>query len=110
LLASRYGLFSGKGLVFVAFGKSFDAFEALLNRMVGKEDGITDALFTFTRPLTGNYFWCPPSKDGRLATSPPSESETSTIGSDPNVDVRVTFLHTRLRRIGYGEASVNGSV
>ena len=57
---------TGEGLVFVAFGKSFDAFEALLNRMVGKEDGVTDALFTFTRPLTGNYFWCPPSKDGRL--------------------------------------------
>ncbi|MET0084798.1 MAG: hypothetical protein ABW079_17485, partial [Sedimenticola sp.] len=27
------------GLVFVAFGHSFDAFEALLNRMAGKDDG-----------------------------------------------------------------------
>ena len=60
---------TGEGLVFVAFGNSFDAFEALLNRMVGKEDGVTDALFTFTRPLTGNYFWCPPSKEGRLDLS-----------------------------------------
>jgi putative iron-dependent peroxidase len=48
------------GLVFVAFGRSFDAFEAQLDRMVGAEDGITDALFRFTRPLTGAYFWCPP--------------------------------------------------
>jgi len=54
------------GLVFVAFGKSFDAFEVQLQRMIGAEDGITDALFRFTRPLTGAYFWCPPLRDGRL--------------------------------------------
>lgn len=54
------------GLVFVAFGASFDAYEAQLNRMAGAEDGIVDALFTFTRPLTGAYFWCPPVRDGRL--------------------------------------------
>lgn len=54
------------GLVFVAFGHSFDAFEAQLARMVGLEDGVTDALFRFTRPVTGNYFWCPPLKGGRL--------------------------------------------
>lgn len=54
------------GLVFVAFGHSFDAFEAILNRMIGKEDGITDNLFSFTRPITGAYYWCPPVKDGRL--------------------------------------------
>jgi putative iron-dependent peroxidase len=57
---------SSAGLVFVAFGRSFDAFEALMARMVGAEDGITDALFRFTRPLTGAYFWCPPVADGRL--------------------------------------------
>lgn len=57
------------GLVFVAFGHSFDAFEAQLKRMAGLEDGITDALFTFTRPVTGNYFWCPPMRDGKLDLS-----------------------------------------
>lgn len=57
------------GLNFVAFGKSFDAFEAQLTRMVGAEDGISDALFTFTRPVTGAYFWCPPMKDGALDLS-----------------------------------------
>lgn len=56
----------GEGLVFTAFGKSFDAFEALLNRMLGKDDGITDGLFTFTHPITGGYYWCPPMKDGCL--------------------------------------------
>lgn len=55
-----------EGLVFVAFGRSVDAFEALLRRMTGEEDGVTDALFKFTRPATGGYFWCPPLKKGRL--------------------------------------------
>jgi len=54
------------GLMFVAFGKSFDAFESQLNRMVGNEDGIVDALFRFTRPVTGSYFWCPPMSNGKL--------------------------------------------
>lgn len=52
------------GLVFLAFGKSFDAFEAQLRRMTGHDDGISDALFRFTRPLTGGYYWCPPIRSG----------------------------------------------
>lgn len=55
-----------EGLVFVAFGKSFYAFEALMQRMVGIDDGIVDNLFNFTRPVTGSYFWCPPVKNGKL--------------------------------------------
>ena len=55
-----------EGLVFVAFGSSLDPFETQLRRMVGLDDGITDALFTFTRPVSGAYFWCPPVADGRL--------------------------------------------
>jgi putative iron-dependent peroxidase len=58
------------GLQFVAFGKSFDAFEAQLKRMVGGEDGVTDALFTFTRPLTAAYYWCPALNDGKLDFAP----------------------------------------
>ncbi|WP_373018476.1 Dyp-type peroxidase [Thiomicrorhabdus sp.] len=54
------------GLVFTAFGHSFDAYEAVLKRMVGQEDGITDALFTFTHPISGSYFWCPPMKGKRV--------------------------------------------
>ena len=57
------------GLNFIAFGKSFDAFEAQLKRMAGIDDGITDALFSFTRPLSGSYFWCPPVKQGKLDLS-----------------------------------------
>lgn len=56
----------GAGLVFVAFGSSFDPFEAQLRRMVGLDDGIEDALFRFTRPESGSYAWCPPVENGRL--------------------------------------------
>ena len=54
------------GLQFVSFGKTLDAFEAQLRRMTGTEDGIQDALFRFTRPVSGSYFWCPPAQDRRL--------------------------------------------
>lgn len=57
------------GLMFVAFGRSFDAFEAQLRRMCGHDDGVVDALFGFTRPVSGGYFWCPPVRDGRLDLS-----------------------------------------
>lgn len=60
---------TGEGLVFVSFGKSFDAFEAQLRRMTGQEDGITDGLFRFTRPVSGSFFWCPPVKNGALDLS-----------------------------------------
>jgi len=59
----------GDGLMFVAFGKSLDTFETVLRRMVGEEHGITDALFRFSRPVTGGYYWCPPCVGGRLDLS-----------------------------------------
>ena len=31
------------------------------------DDGITDALFTFTSPITGSYFWCPPMNKGKIS-------------------------------------------
>ena len=54
------------GLMFVAFGKSLDAFEAQMRRMAGQEDGIVDAMFRISRPVNGAYFWCPPMRDGKL--------------------------------------------
>ncbi len=56
--------FSGEGLVFVAFGKSFDAFDSVMKRMLGNDDGITDGLFEFSRCLGTSFFWCPPMQDG----------------------------------------------
>jgi len=54
------------GLMFVAFGKSFDAFEAQMRRMAGQDEGVTDALFRISKPLTGAFFWCPPVREGLL--------------------------------------------
>ena len=51
------------GPVFLAFGKSFDAYEVQLRRMIGHDDGISDALFCFTRTLSNGYYWCPPMSD-----------------------------------------------
>jgi len=59
----------GEGLMFVAFGKSFDAYEAQMRRMAGQDDGVIDGLFRYTRPISGSYFWCPPVKGGRLDLS-----------------------------------------
>ena len=54
------------GLMFVAFGHSFDAFEAQMRRMAGLDDGVVDALFQMSKPVTGAYFWCPPLRNGAL--------------------------------------------
>ncbi len=54
------------GLMFIAFGRSFDPFEAQLHRMMGLDDGILDGLFSFTRPISGSFFWCPPIARGKL--------------------------------------------
>jgi putative iron-dependent peroxidase len=54
------------GLLFVAFGKSFDAFEAQMKRMAGHDDGIVDAMFRISKPVNGAYYWCPPMRGGKL--------------------------------------------
>jgi putative iron-dependent peroxidase len=58
-----------QGLEFIAFGESLDRFERVLRRMVGLDDGVTDALFSFSRPTRGGYYWCPPVARGRLDLS-----------------------------------------
>lgn len=54
------------GLFFVAFGRTLDAFEAQMRRMAGQDDGVVDALFGFSQPVSGAYLWCPPLHQGRL--------------------------------------------
>jgi len=54
------------GLNFVAFGRSFDAFEAQMRRMAGHDDGIVDAMFRISKPVNGAYYWCPPMRGGQL--------------------------------------------
>lgn len=54
------------GLMFVAFGKSHQAFEQQMRRMAGHDDGIVDAMFKISKPVNGAYYWCPPMREGRL--------------------------------------------
>jgi putative iron-dependent peroxidase len=54
------------GLLFLAFGRTLDAYEMQMRRMAGLEDGIVDGLFRFSQPTTGGYYWCPPVSEGRL--------------------------------------------
>ena len=56
----------GEGLMFVAFGRTLEAFEAQLIRMTGREDGIVDGLFRFSKPVSGGYYWCPGVEDDKL--------------------------------------------
>ncbi len=58
-----------EGLEFIAQVASLDVFETMMRRMVGHEDGIVDGLFTFSRPVTGGYYWCPPVESDRLDLS-----------------------------------------
>ena len=54
------------GLMFVAFGKSQRAFEVQMRRMVGLDDGVVDAMFRISRPVSGACLWCPPVAAGAL--------------------------------------------
>jgi putative iron-dependent peroxidase len=58
-----------QGLEFVAYVNSLDRFDAMMQRMVGLDDGIVDALFQFSRPVSGGYYWCPPLINDRLDLS-----------------------------------------
>jgi putative iron-dependent peroxidase len=55
-----------QGLEFVAYARTLDAYERVLRRMLGLDDGTVDALFTFSRPITGGYYWCPPLEGEKL--------------------------------------------
>jgi putative iron-dependent peroxidase len=54
------------GLEFIAYTDALEKFERMLRRMLGLDDGIVDALFTFSRPVTGGYYWCPPLSAGKI--------------------------------------------
>jgi len=57
------------GLMFVAYGESLDRFERILRRMAGRDDGTVDGLLSYSRALTGGYYFCPPLREGRLDLS-----------------------------------------
>ncbi len=65
-----YGGAREQGLYFVAYGADLDRFERMMRRMAGQDDGVVDALFRFSRPATGGYYWCPALTDGKLDLAP----------------------------------------
>jgi putative iron-dependent peroxidase len=55
-----YGTTSEHGLYFVAYGRTPDAFELMLEQMiVGDADGNFDHLMSYSRAVTGASFFCP---------------------------------------------------
>ena len=60
-----YGTLVRHGTIFVGFSASQAVLTAMLERMVGRDDGIRDELTRFTRPVTGSYYVVPASE--RLA-------------------------------------------
>jgi putative iron-dependent peroxidase len=59
-----YGGIAEHGLYFIAYGESLDRFERQLRRMSGHDDGIPDGLLSFTRAVSGSYYFCPPVRGG----------------------------------------------
>lgn len=57
------------GLIFIAYARDPDTFSRHARRMVGLEDGVVDALYSMTRPVSGGLYWCPPMARGRLDLS-----------------------------------------
>lgn len=55
-----YGTVGEHGLYFVAYASSLSPFTQVLHRMSGAEDGIPDALLTFTHAVSGAHYFCPP--------------------------------------------------
>jgi putative iron-dependent peroxidase len=50
-----YATAEDKGLEFIAYCATLDAFERMMKNMAGIDGGIADALFRFSRPITGGY-------------------------------------------------------
>lgn len=55
------------GLQFLAYAADLAAVRAQLNRMMGLEDGLQDALLSHSQAETGAYYWCPPWNGRALA-------------------------------------------
>jgi putative iron-dependent peroxidase len=61
-----YGTVHEHGLYFVAYVAALSAFERMMRRMAGLDDGVVDGVFGFSRPVSGGYYWCPPVEGERL--------------------------------------------
>lgn len=77
------------GLQFIAFVADLSAAQAQLDRMMGLEDGLQDALLAHSQAETGAYYWCPPWAGHALALPALSGSVERDAGLPPPAVARV---------------------
>ena len=63
--STPYGDLDEQGLLFVGFSADQRRLGLMLDRMVGRDDGVRDALTTWSTPMTGAFYFAPPA--GALA-------------------------------------------
>jgi putative iron-dependent peroxidase len=68
-----YGAVRDHGTVFVGFGADQHRLDRMLRRMAGAEDGVRDALTTYSTPLTGAYYFVPSLRSLRRFATPESD-------------------------------------
>jgi putative iron-dependent peroxidase len=65
-----YGTTTDHGTMFVGFSAEQRRLAAMLESMAGLGDGVRDVLTSYTRPLTGAYYFVPSAQDlGRFASA-----------------------------------------
>jgi putative iron-dependent peroxidase len=79
---TAYGTVSNHGTVFVGFAASKKPLHTMLESMAGV-DGPRDALTRYTTPLTGSYYWVPPTSD-LMSVAPTNDHEGSTTAPRTN--------------------------
>ena len=96
-----------QGLQFIAYAAALDPLQRQLQRMMGDDDGLPDALLQHSQAETGAYYWCPP-WDGQRCVLPAVSAELERPRPLPAPAV----AELRLREDGplelRGALSVNG--
>ena len=68
-----YGTVTQHGTMFMGFTSDVPRMNRMLQRMVGNEDGIRDALTHYATPLTGAYYVVPATEALRAFATPADE-------------------------------------
>jgi putative iron-dependent peroxidase len=77
-----YGSVTGHGTIFVGFSSAQGILAAMLDSMVGRGGGPSDALTRFTRPLTGAYYVVP-AADHLAVFADDRRVDAATASDDP---------------------------
>jgi putative iron-dependent peroxidase len=59
-----WGGLGAHGLLFFAYATEVAAFDRMMSRMLGEEDGVVDAIFDFSSVLGGGHYWVPAAGPG----------------------------------------------